>query len=1401
MPAASLPDHEDRRIASLLQLQILDTPAEAEFDALVEAAAEITGTPISLISLIDTHRQWFKANTGLDGVAQTPRELAFCAHAILDDQILEITDAHKDARFSDNELVTGAPHIRFYAGAPLTLADGSRVGTLCVIDHQPRQLSATQRRLLSLLARAAEQLLQGRQALLNERDLRAHASQSAALMQGSFDAILGVANNGRITHCNEAALRLTGHTASSLVGALLSDLLPELGQAHQRSLAACLSGTLEGTLLDTELARADGLRIPTSVSLTPVAQAPRPPGGLVAVVRDMRQHQANLQALAGSEARFRALSEISPLGIFATSLSGDCTYTNERWQDIYGMTLEQSLGDGWASALHPEDRDAVWHLWQSKATHSQELDTEFRVVRPDNTVRQVRARARSTAALGPGLPAGYVGTVEDVTAQRQTERALAHERDRLRQLYEATPAMLHSIDAQGRLLSVSAQWLQTLGYAEPEVIGRAVRDFLTPASLAASVPLLQDFFQTGIAKEIPCQMVCKGGQVIDVLLSAVLVRDSDGNPLRSLSVVQDVTDKLKAERALQEERWRLASIIDSTGTGTWEWNAQTDELRINANAALILGYPPSELEPLAGQFRWSAAHPHDAKSTRRRLQSHLRGETPHYEGEVRLRHRDGHWVWTEQRGRVITRTDDGRPQWVYGLVADITPRKQQELALRKSQELLHRTGEVAGVGGWEVDLATGELTWSEQTRRIHGVPDHFKPQLATAIHFYAPEGRPLIEQAVTEAIRTGQGWDLELPFIRQTGERIWVRAVGQAEFDNGQPVRLVGAFQDVTRLHELTAELTEQHELMRVTLQSIGDAVITTNPRGEVTWLNPVAERMTGWLHAEAHGKAIARVFHIEQEDTRQPAENPIMLCLEQRRVCGLAAGTVLISRDGREMAIEDSAAPICNEAGELLGAVLVFHDVTEQRRLSGEMTYRATHDALTGLCNRTELETQLARLVLHPQASDTSHALMFIDLDQFKIVNDTCGHSAGDLLLQQVSRLLAESVRARDTVARLGGDEFAVLLERCPADQAHRVAQKICDRMEEYRFLHDERRFRVGASIGLVALQGQWSTPSAALQAADAACYAAKEGGRNRVHLWVDDDQGSLARRGNAQWATRLAQALDEDRFVLFAQRICPAQSDPYAPEGRETAVHAEVLVRLKDPDGTLVSPGLFIPAAERFHLASRLNRWVLRTTIATLQALPNLDLVNTLSVNLSGQSIGDRAFHRQAVDKLTAAGPQICARLCLEITETAAITNLADASAFIEQVRALGVRIALDDFGAGASSFSYLKNLHVDILKIDGHFIRDLIDDPLDDVAVRCFVDLARVLEIKTVAEYVHNASVLERVQTIGIHYAQGYHLHQPEPLSQVLGVQGVHPQPPATSAVARPGTHPTRPSTTAN
>ncbi len=811
--------------------------------------------------------------------------------------------------------------------------------------------------------------------------------------------------------------------------------------------------------------------------------------------------------------------------------------------------------------------------------------------------------------------------------------------------------------------------------------------------------------------------------------------------------------------ALRHDRQRLAWILEGTNVATWEWNVQTGETRFDERWATIIGWSLDELQPVSIQTWVDHTHPDDLARSGELLNRHFSGELPYYECEARMRHRDGHWIWVLDRGRVAEWTEDGKPLWMYGTHMDITARHQMEDELRESRSFLERTGSLAGIGGWEVDLATMVSIWSEQTRRLHEVADDFVPDLDSAIGFYPGEAADQIRSAIETAIRTGGSWDLELPFITARGNHRWVRVVGAVEQIDGQSVRLVGAFQDVSERKRLEQQLVEGRELLRMTLESIGDAVITTHPDGRVHWLNPAAQRLTGWSEAEAAGLPLPQVFRTIHQDTREPTPDPVSECLDQGHMVLLQADSVLVSRHGLEFAVEDSAAPIRGRNGEVLGAVLVFRDVSEQRRMVRQMHHQAHHDALTGLANRLEFEQVLGEL--HPERNGRTHALMYIDLDQFKRVNDSCGHAAGDRLLHEVAQQLRSLVRQQDLLARLGGDEFGLLLVDCPMQQAQRVAQSLCDRVEQYRFRHEGEVYRIGASVGLVQFDDSWTDAGAALQAADAACYAAKEAGRNRVYLWSGSDERLQGMQGDLRWTQRLEQALDDDRFELFGQEIMPV--------AHQEAKSVEVLLRMRTEQGELILPGAFMVAVERFGLAGRIDRWVLRKTLDWLGSLGDArHQLRQVHVNLSAHSLGDVDFQRQVSDWV-AATPHDLSMVCLEITETAAISQVGEAARFVEAMRAPGLRIALDDFGAGASNFAYLRALPVDYLKIDGQFVRGVSYNELDRVSVSCFIDVARVVGVETIAEFVDSAESRTVLEALGVDYLQGFLLHRPEPLSQ--------------------------------
>ncbi|MEX0614843.1 MAG: EAL domain-containing protein [Methylophaga sp.] len=570
-----------------------------------------------------------------------------------------------------------------------------------------------------------------------------------------------------------------------------------------------------------------------------------------------------------------------------------------------------------------------------------------------------------------------------------------------------------------------------------------------------------------------------------------------------------------------------------------------------------------------------------------------------------------------------------------------------------------------------------------------------------------------------------------------------------------------------TELREANQQLSENRSHM-VKLSSAVEAspngIMITNREGIIEYVNPRSEQISGYSLQESIGKT-PRLFK-SAFTTKGACKSMWRTIMDGQEWVGELENK---RKNGEAYWARVYVAPIKNQQQQITHFVAIQEDVTEARALASELSHRARHDDLTGLINRSEFERRLTDLVAETQHSDAQHALCFLDLDQFKVINDTCGHIAGDELLRQLGLQLSNLTRKHDTLARLGGDEFGILMEHCDIQQASRVADDIRKVVESFQFVWESQIFTIGVSIGLTRIDKQTVNATEILKQADSACFAAKRSGRNCVYLYQDDDAQLVEQAGEFRWVNEIKEALNQSRMVLFVQPIISLEA------GRKQRY--EVLVRLRTRQGKLIMPGAFLPTAERFNLSERVDRWVIDEAVSWLnkhhQQLPGIE---HLAINLSGASLGNRHLLEHIVQMLSNAQfkPQL---ISFEITETAAIANLREATFFINSLTELGCQFALDDFGSGLSSFGYLKNLPVNAIKIDGMFVRDIIDDPFDAEMVKAINDIGHVMKLETIAEFVENAEILSKLQEIGVDFVQGFHLGKPQPIDGILDADNVN------------------------
>jgi diguanylate cyclase (GGDEF)-like protein/PAS domain S-box-containing protein len=810
-------------------------------------------------------------------------------------------------------------------------------------------------------------------------------------------------------------------------------------------------------------------------------------------------------------------------------------------------------------------------------------------------------------------------------------------------------------------------------------------------------------------------------------------------------------------------------ILRAVGAGGWHWDPVHDIVRVSAQLFQLLGYPAA-----ARSERLEAWLEHVFPADRQALRRWLRTardsglDPPHL--DLRLYTHEDTLRWFSVRAA----WQGAAPARVLaGACVDIHALKETHAA---------RTANHPGSGHGKFVRILEQLPAGVVVTHMHSGRPIYENRCAAALFrndgrgtgithdfsrldFRDQYGQRIAPDQLPLALTVRYGETTlarDLVYRRPDGSAVDISFASSPVYDcDGVARTAVCVLHEVTARKRLERQLVAARESSLATLAAIPDGVIATDPAGMIVSMNPAAERLVAETGAAARSRRLADVLRFEEPEALARLLAALARCQAERRTIGDLPHATLHSPDGERYVVECLVAPVMLAGDETAGATLVLHDVTESRRLLRRLGFEASHDALTGLVNRREFEARLQRAIeraAHPGGSPS--ALLYMDLDQFKIVNDTCGHNAGDDLLRQLAAAYSTHVRDRDTLARLGGDEFAMIVEHCEVNEALAVAEKILDATRNFRFTCAGHVFQPGVSIGVAPVDRTTAGVEEAMRRADQGCYIAKERGRNQVYVDFHGDEQFTQRRGDMHWMTRLGHAFQQDQLMLYCQPIV-ALGDGGQP------AYYEILVRLKDGRARPITPGSFLPAAERYNVILKIDRWVLARTLAWMEANPEQAArLEMCSINLSRRALGDEEFHQFAAE-LVERAHALAGKLCFEMTENAALADLARTRAFIDSLSPHGCRFALDDFGTGATSFSYLKQLPVDFIKIDGSFIQAMNASDVDFEMVRFTNDISHMMGRRTIAEHVTDPQIAEQLKRIGVDFAQGYWVGRPRPL----------------------------------
>ncbi len=1106
------------------------------------------------------------------------------------------------------------------------------------------------------------------------------------------------------------------------------------------------------------------------------------------------------QTLSPSTTPIEVIFDSVTEALLSVSEEGTIRNANKVCSRYFGIDAEKLIGLSIVGILPDSKGRTLADFLQPYQSDLEDTNIDF----SGGEVNAARAGGETFVAeinsscLMVGEERVFVISLRDVTGRKKAEKSLKENEERYRALVENAPEAIVVLDVQSnrfidgnenacQLFNLSRKRLLSIG---PQAISPRMQPDGTPSfgvrrgfierALNGEHPVFEWVHKDFQGREFPCevrfsQLPSEDRQLVRVSITDITERKRDDefayaqNKILEMVAANAAFDRTLrsicrcAERIGADMRAAIMRLDVKSQTLSVEqapglpepFKLALDYLKVEqdgvACGAAVFSNKEKLVENIAEDDAWSGVHALARKHGIEAAWSFpLHGARDRIIGTLDIYLKESRQPTTDELDKLNR----------MGRLAGLAIKKQIDEEKLKKSESRYRGLFESVVDGVYIATREGDIITVNpalvEMLGFDGVED-LKSAGRTTLLYVNPIDR---ERVFARLESQGVVKNFEYRLRRKDGTEIVVLENSRAIYDDdGKVVAHEGTITDITERKMAETRVFEEKERAQVTLQSIGDGVITTDAQGNVDYINPVAQDLTGWDMRNARSEPIESLMTLINEHTRATVDNPVTRCLKEGRVITLADNSVLINKSGHEVPIQDSAAPIRDRIGNIVGAVMVFHDVSKESRLFRKLSYQASHDTLTGLINRCEFENRLVSALdsAHDNPQD-NHALLYLDLDQFKVVNDTFGHTAGDELLRQIAELVQANIRSTDIVSRLGGDEFGILLERCTEERAMEVAEAIRSAVEAHRFNWKDAYTSARCSIGVVIISQESSDVASIMSSADVACYSAKDMGRNQIHLYQDSD--ASMRHEEMKWVSRITSAVEEDRLELFYQPIVGIGKDSGSARG-----HYELLLRMRDENGDIVGPDQFIPAAERYNLMSTLDRWVIHQAL-TLLADRNPEATEahfTLAINLSGTSLSEDRFLEFVIDELAKQKlPQ--GAICFEITETAAISNLSRVIHFMQALKKLGCKFSLDDFGSGLSSFTYLKNLPVDYLKIDGQFIRNVAEDSVDESMVKAINEVGLAMGIETIAERVESKEVIDKLAELGVRFAQGFYIARP-------------------------------------